>query len=115
MQLLRVTADPLVGSAHRRSGLRLRRPGQQTPRVTHPLDPLSADEFRHAAALLRRERGVARPGWRIAGIMLREPAKDVVRAHRPGDAVDRAARAVVWSTTSGTAHIASSTSPATRC
>src|SRR6185312_12913842 len=86
--------------------LRGRPRDQQTPRVTHPLDPLSADEFRHAAALLSREKGVARPQWRIAGIMLREPAKDVVRAHRSGDAVERVARAVVWSTSTGTAHIA---------
>ena len=74
--------------------------------MTHPLDPLTADEFRHAAALLRREKGVARPGWRIAGIALLEPAKDVVHAHRPGDPVPRAARAVVWNTAGGTASIA---------
>ena len=88
------------------AGLRPRRRGPQTPRVTHPLDPLTAEEFRHAAALLRREKGVARPDWRIAGIMLLEPAKDVVHAHRPGAPVRRAARAVVWSTTTGTAHVA---------
>jgi primary-amine oxidase len=74
--------------------------------VTHPLDPLTADEFRHAAALLRREKGVARPGWRIAGIELREPPKTEVAAHRDGDAVSRRARAVVWNTTTGVPHVA---------
>ena len=59
---------------------------------THPLDPLTADEIRRVTALLRRERGVARPQWRIAAIELREPAKEVVRAHRPGDPVERVAQ-----------------------
>jgi primary-amine oxidase len=40
----------------------------------HPLDPLTADEIRRVTGLLRRERGVARPQWRIAAIELREPA-----------------------------------------
>ena len=46
--------------------------------TTHPLDPLSADEIRQAAAILRRDRGVGER-WRFASIELREPAKDVVR------------------------------------
>ena len=64
----------------------------------HPLDPLTADEIRRVTGLLRRERGVARPQWRIAAIELREPAKEVVRGHRPGDPVERVARAIVWDT-----------------
>lgn len=71
----------------------------EDPSVTHPLDPLSADEFRQVAALLRREKGVERPGWRIAGIELREPVKGAA----PGP---REARAVVWDTVGGTAHVA---------
>ena len=39
----------------------------------HPLDPLTADEIRRVTGLLRRERGVARPQWRIAAI---EPVTD---------------------------------------
>ena len=73
---------------------------------THPLDPLTADEIRRVTALLRRERGVARPQWRIAAIELREPAKEVVRAHRPGDPVERVARAIVWDTSDGLAYVA---------
>ena len=72
----------------------------------HPLDPLTADEIRRVTALLRRERGVARPQWRIAAIELREPAKEVVRAHRPGDPVERVARAIVWDTSDGLAYVA---------
>ena len=50
--------------------------------TAHPLDPLTADEFRAAAAVLRRDRGVDER-WRFASIELREPAKDVVRALHP--------------------------------
>ena len=72
----------------------------------HPLDPLTADEIRRVTALLRRERGVARPQWRIAAIELREPAKEVVRAHRAGDPVERGARAIIWDTSDGLAYVA---------
>ena len=73
------------------------------PLVPHPLDPLTADEIRRVTALLRRERGVARPQWRTAAIELREPAKEVVRAYRAGDLVERVARAIVWDTRDGLA------------
>ena len=63
--------------------------------TTHPLDPLTADEFRAAAAILRRDRGVDER-WRFASIELREPAKDVVRSWQPGDAVPREARVVCF-------------------
>jgi primary-amine oxidase len=72
----------------------------------HPLDPLTADEIGRVTELLRRERGVARPEWRIAAIGLQEPAKEVVRGHRPGDPVERLARAIVWDTRDGLAHVA---------
>jgi primary-amine oxidase len=73
--------------------------------TVHPLDPLSADEIRTAAAILRREREVARPGWRIASIALHEPAKELVRAFTPGDPVERQARVVAWRTEEGTAFV----------
>ena len=44
----------------------------------HPLDPLSADEIRQAAAILRRDQGVG-DRWRFASIELREPSKQAVR------------------------------------
>jgi len=71
----------------------------------HPLDPLSADEFRAVAQLLRRAKDVARPHWRIASVELREPTKDVVRAFRPGDPIVREARVVAWNTDDGTAYV----------
>jgi primary-amine oxidase len=68
--------------------------------TAHPLDPLSADEFRHARAILARDRGFG-PGWRIASIELREPAKEVVRAFNPGDEIRREAWVVLWNTLDG--------------
>ena len=71
----------------------------------HPLDPLSAEEFRAVAQILRREKDVARPHWRIASVELREPTKDVVRAFQPGDPIAREARVVAWNTDDGTADV----------
>jgi primary-amine oxidase len=52
--------------------------------VAHPLDPLSADEFATAAAILRREHDVQAGGpglgWRFASIELAEPTKVELRA-----------------------------------
>ncbi|TPG33519.1 primary-amine oxidase [Mycolicibacterium hodleri] len=54
--------------------------------VTHPLDPLSSDEFTAVAALLHREHQVratplatTEPGWRFASIEMAEPSKDELR------------------------------------
>jgi primary-amine oxidase len=66
----------------------------------HPLDPLTAEEFRTAAAILRRDRGVDER-WRFACIELREPAKDVVRSFRLGDPIRREARVTCWSRDEG--------------
>lgn len=74
--------------------------------TAHPLDPLAADEIRQVSAILRREREVARPRWRIASMELREPGKDEVRAFRPGDPIPRTARVVLWRTDEGTAFVA---------
>ena len=52
--------------------------------MAHPLDPLSADEFATAAAILRREHEVQAGGpglgWRFASIELAEPTKAELRA-----------------------------------
>src|ERR1700712_470800 len=66
----------------------------------HPLDPVTADEIRAAVALLRAQ-GHAGPGWRIASVELREPAKDVVRAHTAGDPVHREAVVICWNRADG--------------
>jgi len=59
--------------------------------VTHPLDPLSSDEFSAVAAVLRREHQVeAAPasgsglGWRFASIELVEPSKEELRRFEDG-------------------------------
>ena len=71
--------------------------------MRHPLDPLSAEEFRQAAAILRRDRGVG-DRWRLASIELKEPSKQAVRAHRPGDPTTREATVVCWNRDDGQAY-----------
>jgi primary-amine oxidase len=71
--------------------------------VRHPLDPLTADEFRGAAAILRRDRGLTER-WRIASMELREPPKPELRAYRPGDPIARAAIVVCWNRDDGQAY-----------
>jgi primary-amine oxidase len=66
----------------------------------HPLDPLTAEEIRQAAAALRRDRGVG-AGWRFASIELREPGKDALQA---GEAAGRDAVAVCWDRSDGRAY-----------
>jgi len=55
--------------------------------VAHPLDPLSADEFRGVAAILRREHDVTPGAWRFASIEMREPDKAELRAYEADGAV----------------------------
>ena len=75
---------------------------EQPGQARHPLDPLSAAEFRQAAAVLRRDRGVG-ARWRIASIELREPAKDALGAG-PGEAPPREALVVCWNRDDGHAY-----------
>ena len=74
---------------------------EQTRPADHPLDPLTADEFRQAAAILRRDRGVG-ARWRFASIELHEPSKDVLRAAQPGAPLAREASPVKQSPCAGT-------------
>ena len=53
--------------------------------ASHPLEPLSADEFRRTAEILRRD-GHVTDTFRFASIELMEPAKQEVLAWRVGDA-----------------------------
>ncbi len=62
--------------------------------TAHPLDPLTAEEITRAWEILRAQRDVA-PRARVVSIALHEPPKEVVLGHRAGDAVARAAFAVV--------------------
>ena len=74
--------------------------GTDPDAARHPLDPLSAAEFRQAAAILRRDRGVG-PGWRFASVELAEPGKAALAAWQPGDGIQREARVVCWNRSDG--------------
>jgi primary-amine oxidase len=69
----------------------------------HPLDPLTAEEIRQAAAILRRDRDVGER-WRFASIELREPSKAAVREYQPGAPITREARVVCWNRDDGKAY-----------
>ncbi len=64
--------------------------------MTHPLDPLTADEIRQAAAIVRRDKGIT-DAWRFASIELKEPAKAAPQH-------DREALVVCWNRTDGQAY-----------
>ena len=66
----------------------------------HPLDPLTADEIRAAAGVLRRERGVDER-WRFGPIDLREPSKAQLAGWERGEPVAREAELTVWSLEDG--------------
>ena len=63
----------------------------------HPLDPLTADEIRQAAAIVGRDRAVGET-WRFASIELREPVK--AAPAEPG----REALVVCWNRADGQAY-----------
>ena len=73
---------------------------------SHPLDPLTAEEIRQAAAVLRRDRRIG-DSWRIASIELREPAKAALpaleAASRTGQRGSRDALVVCWDRADGQA------------
>lgn len=69
----------------------------------HPLDPLTADEFRRVRAAMAQAHGVG-PGWRFASIELQEPPKQDMLRWRPGKPLLRQAIAVVWNRGDGKAY-----------
>ena len=71
--------------------------------MTHPLDPLTAEEIRSAAAIVRRDQGVG-PGWRFASIELREPAKADLPELEAGRQTGREALVVCWNRGDGQAY-----------
>jgi primary-amine oxidase len=71
--------------------------------VPHPLDPLTADEIRQAAAIVRRERGVGE-GWRFASIELKEPSKADLPSLSSGELTRREALVVCWDRADGQAY-----------
>jgi len=71
--------------------------------VPHPLDPLTAEEIRQAAGIVRRDRGVG-DGWRFASIELKEPSKADLPALESGRRSGREALAVCWNRADGQAY-----------
>jgi len=75
--------------------------------VTHPLDPLAAEEIGLAAAIVRRDRAVG-DTWRFASIELREPAKADLPALAAkaagGETARREALVVCWNRADGQAY-----------
>ena len=71
--------------------------------MTHPLDPLSAEEIRQVATAVRRDRGVG-DGWRFASIELREPSKAELSALESGERASREATVVCWNRADGQAY-----------
>src|SRR5215207_1674612 len=68
----------------------------------HPLQRLGADEIRRARDALVGQ-GLAGERTRFAYLGLEEPPKDEVLAFRPGDPVERRARAILLDTATGAA------------
>jgi primary-amine oxidase len=73
------------------------------PAGTHPLDPLTAEEFRQVASVLRGDLA-AGPRWRFASIELKEPGKDALQRGPAGPAAPREALAVCWNRDDGQAY-----------
>ena len=69
---------------------------QETTRsvVSHPLDPLTAEEIAEASAILKSQRDLG-PRTRFETVVLREPEKSVALKHRPGEPIRREAFLVV--------------------
>jgi len=71
--------------------------------VTHPLDPLTAEEIGQAAAIVRHAREVG-DSWRFASIELKEPAKADLPALESGPTAGREALVVCWNRADGQAY-----------
>lgn len=67
-----------------------------TSAPAHPLDPLTQDEIRSAAAIVRAEMAELGSRFRVEIIELLEPPKAEVRAHQAGAAFPRAARVNIF-------------------
>jgi primary-amine oxidase len=64
-----------------------------TVAVTHPLDPLTAEEITAAVGAVRAAQPLERPTFSL--VVLQDPPKADVVAFAPGDAIERRARVVV--------------------
>ncbi|HEY9623464.1 MAG TPA: primary-amine oxidase [Crinalium sp.] len=71
--------------------------------VSHPLEPLTAEEVASAVAIARADRPVGEH-FRFPCVMLREPPKSVVLAYQPGDVVEREAFLILLDNATGTTY-----------
>ncbi|UNO42959.1 primary-amine oxidase [Streptomyces sp. MST-110588] len=77
-------------------------PSTPTAVAPHPLDPLSAEEITTARAVLDQA-GELRETTRFPQVLLDEPDRHTVTAHRPGEPVTRRLRVTLLDTATGTA------------
>lgn len=68
--------------------------------ILHPLEPLTGDEITTAVAIVRSERQLSE-SYRFVSVNLHEPAKQVVLAFKPGDAITREAFIILLDSASG--------------
>jgi len=73
--------------------------------VSHPLDPLSADELENVCESLRNA-GLLQGARLLSMLQLEEPTKAALRVWRPGDPLARMARATLWDGTEQLVRIA---------
>src|SRR5262245_23437975 len=71
--------------------------------VTHPLEPLTADEVRLAVTLLR-DAGKVTPSTRFVSVSLKEPPKDFVHAFTGAGPIRREAFAVLFDNAANACH-----------
>src|SRR2546425_409193 len=64
---------------------------EETIGVTHPLEPLTADEIGRAGEIVRSERNLRREQVRFISVSLHEPPKDAVLGFTSDSAVEREA------------------------
>ncbi len=69
--------------------------------VSHPLDPLTAEEIAAASRIAGAHQ--PRDSWRFPLVALDEPAKDTVRAYSNGDSIERRAFVMLLDVSSGEA------------
>ena len=62
--------------------------------VSHPLEPLSAEEIAEASSIVKAQCGLG-PRVRFETVVLQEPPKEVVQSFQSGDAVSRDAVVVI--------------------
>ena len=89
-----VLAMTILAGCGPQSGAEQAGPDQVLAEISHPLDPLTEDEYVQTVALLRAA-GHVNDSSRFSSLDLLDPEKTIVQAWQPGDEFGRAAFAVV--------------------